>query len=821
MRRNAQFSTVIVGGGIVGCSIAYHLAQLGQRDILVLDKGDLFHNDGSSSHAPGVLGLVTGEPMLTNWATYSAELYTQLGCFHRVGGIDIALTDATEHELKRRHGLALARGLPARYIDRDECESLFPHMNHDAIKALLLHEHDGITHGPTICAALARQCGDAVEFWPNTPITGLKADNNHISAVVTEVGEHIEAEQIVLATNIWGATLAEQVGITVPMLAAQHQYVVTEPLPMLQNEMVDVRMPNLRFFDYGIYVRQHQKAYGFGSYHHAPRMVRASQVGKTALKPFTPEDFEAAWQIMHTPLPACAGSQFARAFNGMFGFTVDDRPILGETAAVRGLWLALGAWVTHAGGVGRTLSQWMVNGAPDCDVHSADVNRFHEHQKTRHFIFKRSATHYQQHLQVIHPEEPWGEPRNIRHAPYHHQLTALGAVFDEFAGWEMAQWYEANASLVEKYRDHMPTRDEWGGRHWSQICVAEHLATREAAGLFNINGLTRVEVSGSDATAFLERLCANRINKPIGKITYTTLLNQNGKIVADLIVVRLETERYLLITSTLHGQHDLAWLQKHQQGDVQIADVSDAWTGVAVWGPKAREILRGLSSADLSDTAFPYYTAQQIHIGDIPVLALRMSFVGELGWELHAPIEYGEQLWETVWAAGQSHNMIAAGSVALDSLSKEMGYVIYGYDINADRTPYEAGLGWAVKLNGHDFIGRTALLQQRREGVKHKLCTLVFDSAEGFALGGEPVLAGDTCIGYITSANGGYSIGKHIAYAYLPVEYCHVGTQLSVEYFGRRFAATVAIQPLYQLGLTHFPQKFNFWKKLNFSSRQN
>ncbi|MEM7336695.1 MAG: FAD-dependent oxidoreductase [Chloroflexota bacterium] len=795
MRRNEQVNIVIIGGGIVGCSIAYHLSQLGERDIWVLDKGPLFDNDGSSSHAPGILGLVTGEPTLTHWAQYSANLYADLGCFQRVGGMDIALTVTTEQALKRRHGLALARGLPARYIDRDEREALFPHINHQHIKATLLHEHDGMTNGPTVCAALADRCGDAVTFLANTAVAQLQVNKNRITGVTTQDGTQIQAERVVLASNIWGATLAEQVGITVPMLAAQHQYVVTEPLPLLHEETADVRMPNLRYFDYGIYVRQHHQAYGFGSYHHAPRMVKANDVGRTAIKPFTPTDFDAAWMLMQEQLPACAERSFERSFNGMFGFTIDDQPILGETPAVRGLWLALGSWVTHAGGVGQTLAQWMVNGVPNCDTYFADANRFHDHQKTAHFIHMRSGSHYQQHLQVVHPKEPWGEPRNIRQAPYHAQMVKLGAAFDEFAGWEMAQWYEANAPLLEKYREQMPNRDEWGGRHWSPISAAEHLATRSAAGLFNINGLTRIEVSGSDATKFLEWMCANRVDKPVGKITYTTLLNKQGKIVADLIVVRQEADRYLLITSTLHGQHDLAWLRFHQQGDVQIADVSKTWTGVAVWGPKAREVLRPLTQTNLNDAVFPYYTFQHIQLDHLPTLALNMSFVGEAGFELHVPVEYGAALWDLVWEAGRPHGLVPVGSVALDSLSKEKGYLIYGHDINGDYTPYEAGLGWAVKKNG-EFNGRSALIQQKKDGVKKRRCTLTFNTPDGFALGSEPVLAGNKCVGHVTSANGGYAVGQHIAYAYLPIQYCRIGTQLQVEYLGKRYDVTVAKQPL-------------------------
>ena len=357
------------------------------------------------------------------------------------------------------------------------------------------------------------------------------------------------------------------------------------------------RMPNLRYFDYGIYVRQHQQAYGFGSYYHQSRMVKATDLGKTAIHPFTPADFEPAWELIQTQLPACKGAEFGRAFNGMFGFTVDDKPILGETPDVRGLWFALGSWVTHAGGVGRTLAEWLISGTSDCDIHDFNINRFHAHQKTDEYILKRSGTHYQQHLQIVHPKEAWGQPRNMRHAPYHERMVAHGAVFDEFAGWEMAQWYEGNRPLVETYADKIMKRDEWGSRHWSPICAAEHLATRENAGLFNINGLTRIAVTGAGATAFLDRMCANRIDKPVGSIVYTTLLNAYGRVVADLIVVRRAEQNYLLITSTLHGQHDLAWLGLHQrqEDEIQITDVSTSWSGLAVWGPKAYQILDSLT----------------------------------------------------------------------------------------------------------------------------------------------------------------------------------------------------------------------------------
>ena len=346
-------NVIIIGGGIVGTSIAYHLAQRGEQDIVVFDKGRLFDNDGSSSHAPGILGLSTASPTLTGWAHYSARLYRELGCFFNVGGLDLALTDATERELQRRHGLAMARGLATRFVDAEEREALFPQISPE-VRTALFHPQDGMTHGPTIARTMAESVRDFVTFRPRTPVAKLLRDGDRISGVLTARGEVVLADRVVLAANIWGAILAQQVGITVPMLAAEHQYVITESLKPLAQVSTEPHMANLRFFDHGIYVRQHGHSYGFGSYHHPVHMVAAQNVGTTAINDFRATEFDPAWQLIQHYLPACSGAEFIQSFNGMFGFTVDDQPILGETPDLRGLWLALGAWVTHAGGVGRT-----------------------------------------------------------------------------------------------------------------------------------------------------------------------------------------------------------------------------------------------------------------------------------------------------------------------------------------------------------------------------------------------------------------------------------------------------------------------------------
>jgi glycine cleavage system aminomethyltransferase T/glycine/D-amino acid oxidase-like deaminating enzyme len=801
MQQHARL--IIVGAGIVGCSAAYHLAKLGWRDIVVLDKGDLFENDGSTSHAPGGMFLTNPSKMMTEFAKYSRRLYAELELdgapiLYGVGGLEVARTPERWHDLRRKQGWARSYGLESHLISPAEVRELVPILDDAVIHGAYYVPADAVAKGARVTEAMARgaQAGGAVVFYPNTPVLDIEVQNGRVTAVVAEQGR-IEAEQVLLCTNIWGPLLAAKLGITIPLQAAQHLYTVSTPLAALAGETREVVHPLMRDQDISMYYRQQFDCYGVGSYRHEPLMVDPRDLEKTAKKPFTPDHFTEAWNAAQELLPALRGADLQTKFNGMFAFTIDGYPVMGETT-VQGLWSCIGLWLTHAGGAGKAIAEWMTDGAPSMDLREADITRFQPHQLTRPYIAERCAQNYREVYDIIHPLQPIERPRNVRLSPFHPRLVGQQAYFFQSGGWEVAQWHEANARLLEIYEDRIPRRDGWAAQFWSPIQGAEHLHVRERVGMFNLAALAVVEVAGPGALAFLNRLTANQVDRPVGKIVYTSLLDQNGHIVADLTVVRRAPDRFWMITGGGVLPHDRAWIERHapRDGSVTITDVSSAYATVGLWGPHARDVLARVAEEDVSNAAFPFYSARRLTIDTVPVYALRISYAGELGWELYAPTEYALRLWDALWEAGQPHNIVAAGSGAFDSLRLEKGYRLWGADIHTDYNPFEAGIGWAVRLDKGEFLGRDALLKAKEAGLSRKLCCLKVD-APGVLLGKEPILVNGTPVGYVTSANYGYSAGSFIAYGYLPIAHAAPGTRVEVEFFGERFGATVSDEPLF------------------------
>lgn len=800
---------VIIGAGIVGASAAYHLAQLGWRDILVVDQGPLFETGGSTCHAPGLVFQTNPSKMMTHFAQYTIKLFNELEsqgppAFYPVGGIEVAYTSERWEDLKRKHGWAQSYGLESYLISPAEVKGHIPLLDDKVIRGGYYVPSDGDAKAVRLVTAMAEQAKalGAAEFYGNTQVTDIEVARGHVRAVVTDQGR-IETESVLLCTNIWAPVLSEKVGVKIPLMAVEHQYLISEPLEELAGETREIVHPILRHQDFSMYFRQHADAYGIGSYKHEPLLVDPHDLGKSAMLPFTAEHFGVAHQAAVELLPALQGKDFPTCFNGMFAFTADGMPILGPAAAVDGLWVAAGVWVTHAGGVGRAIAEWMTGGVPGMDLHEADISRFHPHVFTRSYLHARCAQQYREVYDIIHPLQQMQNPRSLRLSPFHARLQALGGVFFESSGWERPQWYESNRKLLEgKYREQAPVREGWAGRYWSPIQAAEHLATRENVAMVELSAFTKIEVGGPGALPFLERLAANRIDRPTGKIVYTSLLDPNGGIQCDLTITRLAEDRFLVLTGGGVGMHDLAWIRRNapHDGSVYVLDVSSQYSAIGLWGPRAREVLQPVCEQDLSNQAFPYYTAQSLSIDSLPALALRLSYVGELGWEIYVPTEYGMRLWDTLWEAGEPHGVIAAGGGAFDSLRLEKGYRLWGADLHTGYNPYQAGLDWAVRLDKGDFIGREALLRLRDQGLSRKLCCLTFDEPGDVALGKEPILDGDRVLGYVTSTNTGYSVGKHILYGYLPVEYAREGVQVQVEYFGRRCPATVSHDPLYDPG---------------------
>lgn len=800
-----QARIVIIGAGIVGVSTAYHLYKRGWRDVVVVDQNDLFETHGSTSHAPGLVFQTNSSKLMTEFAMYTVNLMKQFDSpekrtVYQTGGIEVARSEARLAELHRRCGFATAYGLEARVITPAEVKEMIPIINEKEIYGGYYVPSDADAKSVNFVeklAAAASQDG-AVSFYGGVKVTDIDFETHkgHVTAVITPKGR-IETEQVLLCTNIWSPVLGDKVGLPIPLMGVEHLYAITEPLPDLANHQAEVEHPILRDQDYSMYYRQHHGAYGIGSYQHESLLVNPYELHERAMRPFTPEHFEPAIASTELLLPALKGKELATKFNGMFSFTIDGMPVMGEAPRLKGFWVACGVWVTHSGGVGRAMADWLTDGGVDTDLREADLNRFHEFMLTPSYIKARCYTQYDEVYDLLHPLQQLVNPRDVRLSPFHARIEAQQPELHQSAGWERAHWCEANAPLVEQYD--VPHRTGWEAREWSPIQGGEHLATRERVAMYDLTAFTKIEVSGPGALAFLEYLAANKIEQPIGKVIYTAMCDEKGGIRADLTITQLEAERFMVLTGGANGMLDLAWLRQHAptDGSVTITDVTSHYCAIGLWGPKARDVLAAICEEDVSNEAFPYFTAKKLNLGPVPAFALRVSYVGELGWEIYARTEFGLKLWDMLWQAGQAHEMIVGGFGAFDSLRLEKGYRSWGADIHSDYNPYEAGLGWAVKLKKGDFLGREALLKIKEAGVKQKLCCLTLNNG-GMALGKEPILNMDgERLGYVTSANYGYSVGLHIVYGYLPLEYASEGTTVQVKYFDRLYAATVTNEPLF------------------------
>ena len=803
---------IIIGAGIVGCSVAYHLTRRGWRDIVVVDQGPLFDTGGSSSHAPGLVFQTNASKLMTTLAKDTVQLYSGLEldgqpCWYGVGSLEVAYTTERWQDLHRKLGFAKSYGLEASLISPQETHDLVPLLDSGVIHGAYHVPSDGIAKPVRAAEAMSRDAQDhGAAFYGNTTVTDVIVKAGRVHGVETTAGR-ITAEMVLICAGIWGPRVGRMAGVSIPLMPVQHQYARTAPLPALQGETREVVHPIVRHQDYAMYFRQEADCYGVGSYKHEPLVVDADDIlspaeakPAPAMMDFTPEHFTVARRAAGVLFPALRDLELTDAFNGMFSFTPDGLPILGESPQVNGLWVAEAVWITHGGGVGNVVAEWMTNGVTSLDLREADYNRFPAHAHTPAYVKARGAQQYREVYDIIHPQQQLENPRNVRCSPFQPRLEALGAVFFESAGWERPQWYGANEDLITECA--VPVRSGWEAQQWSPIQAGEHRATRERAAMYDLTAFTKIEVSGPSALEFLQSITANQLDRPVGKVVYTAMLNRNAGIQCDLTLTRLARDRFLVLTGGASGTRDLAWMRSHapDDGSVAISDVTSEYCGIGLWGPKAREVLQRVCHEDVSNRAFPYFASKQVTIGAAPARALRVSYVGELGWEIYVPTEYGLNVWDALWEAGQAIGIVAAGGGAFESLRLEKGYRLWGTDIHTEYNPYEAGLGWAVKLNKGNFLGREALMRIREAGIERRLCCLTMSDPNQVVLGKEPILDGERVLGYVTSANVGYTVGRSIAYGYLPLEYAMTGTTVEIEYFGRRYEATVTYEPLYDPG---------------------
>ncbi|MFF4947843.1 FAD-dependent oxidoreductase [Streptomyces chattanoogensis] len=812
-RTRAQSSRVVViGAGIVGCSLADELTARGWAEVTVLEQGPLPAPGGSTSHAPGLVFQTAPSRTMTGFAAYTVRKFGALEadglpCFHPVGGLEIATTEARWADLHRKAGLAASWGVRGELLTPHQCKQLWPMLDETWLHGGFHTPDDGLARAVPACRAqIARAERRGARFLERHTVTGIEREGGRVTGVVTDRGT-FPADHVVSAAGFWGPVIGAMAGVDVPLLPLAHQYARTAPLPELaglDGSRGEAGRPILRFQDRDLYFREHADPaggrIGIGSYAHRPMPVDPFTVPAfddapvmPSSLPFTPQDFAPSWQDSVGLLPALGASRIEEGFNGVFSFTPDGMPVLGESRRLRGFWLAEAVWVTHSAGVAKAVAEWMTDGRPAVDIHECDLSRFEDAQRSPAYIADRGARNFIEVYDVIHPLQPMDRPRPLRTSPFYPRQQELGAYFLEGGGWERPHWYEANAPLAAAVE--LPERDAWSARYWSPIAAAEARATREGVALYDMTPLRRLEVTGPGALDFLQHMTTNNLRKKPGAVTYTLLLDGTGGIRSDLTVARLAPDRFQI---GANSPADLDWLLRHAPSGVHLRDITSGTCCIGVWGPLARDLVQPLTRDDFSHQGFGYFRAKETYLGHVPVTALRLSYVGELGWELYTTADLGLRLWDTLWEAGREHGAIAAGRSAFNSLRLEKGYRAWGTDMTDEHHPYEAGVGFAVRRD-KDFVGREAL--EALAPPSRRLTPLLLDDPAAVVLGKEPVHVAGTPAGYVTSAAYGYTLGRCIAYAWLPP--LATGTRVDIEYFGEKIPATVADEPLFDPKMTH------------------
>ncbi len=798
-----SFRVVVIGGGVAGASIAYHLAERGLgADTVLLERSEL--TSGSTFHSAGLVGQLRSSVSLTRMMMYSTSLYRRLGAetgidvgWREVGSLRLAGSPERMQELERLAGSGQTFGLPLQIVSTDSALARWPLFDPTEILGAAWLPTDGQLDPSNLTFALvegARRGG--VEVRTNTRVTGVDVAAGRVRGVTTQEHGPIEAETVINAGGMYAWQIGRLAGVEVPVVPFEHMYVLTEPI-----EGITPDLPTMRDPDRLVYFRG--EAGGglvMGGYERNPQAWHVHDGPPADFNhQLLPDDWERFGPIAEAAtslVPAIAAAGIASSINGPEAFSPDGEFLLGETE-LRGFYVATGFGahgIAGAGGIGKVMAEWVVDGEPAWDLWRMDVRRFGPHYRSRRYSETRATEIYATNYDIHYPGQERLAGRPLKMAPTYGRLEALGAVFGEKAGWERANWFASNEDPA--FEDRRPFG--WAGEVWSTAIVVEHLACRERAALFDESSFAKIEVSGSGAEAFLLRMCAGGVDRAPGRVTYTQLLNQRGGIECDLTVTRIAEDRFLLVTGTAFGAHDLAWLRKHlvpDEDSIHVRDVTSSMACFGLWGPRARDVLAGVCADDLSTDAFPFMTAQRITVGDAPVLTVRVTYVGELGWELYAPSELAVHVWDTLMAAGASNGMVPAGYRAIDTLRLEKGYRAWGSDITPEDDPVEAGLGWAVREGG-GFIGAEALAAKGRARERALAC-LVLEDPRAMVLGVEPVFQGDDVIARVTSGGAGYAIGASIAFAYLPTRLTDPGTRLAVRVFDRIVPAELVQAPLW------------------------
>jgi sarcosine dehydrogenase len=797
---------VIVGGGIVGCSTAYHLAHLGWTDTVLLERGQL--TCGSTFHAAGLVGQLRSSAGTTQLLGYSVDLYRRLEAetgqatgWKMNGGLRLACNAERWEEVKRQATTATSFGLDMHLLSPREAHELWPLMDIDDLVGAAFIPTDGQANPSDITMALAKGARLAgATIIENAPVERIDVVDGRITGVVTPNGR-IDCEIVVLCAGQWTRQLAATVGVCVPLMSIQHQYVITEPMDVPRN------LPTLRDPDRLTYYKEEVGGLVMGGYEPNPKPWAAAS--RRVPEDFTFQLLDADWdhfaptmELAIGRVPRLAEVGINQLINGPESFTPDGMFILGEAPELRNCFVGAGFnafGIAAGGGAGMALAEWVVNGAPPYDMWNADIRRFGRPHRSNEWARTRTLEAYAKHYTMTWPSEEYASGRPLRRSPLYDRLLAHGACFGEKLGWERPNWFASTDADEQPFDVY-----SYGRQNWFAAVGREHDAIRNTAGLIDQTSFAKFVLKGPDALAALGWICANDIDKPVGSLTYTQMLNQRGGIECDLTVGRSREQEFYIVTGTGSATHDFDWIERNVPAgaNAQLVDVTSGSAVLALMGPNSRAILRALTDDDLSNEAFPFATMRRIGLAGCEVDALRITYVGELGYELHLPVEFAATVYDELVAAGRPFGIVNAGYRAIESCRLEKGYRAWGYDIGPDHTPHEAGLAWAVKdRSGVDFLGRRAVAAQRSHGVRKRMAGFTTDPSV-VLLGRETIYRDGERVGWLSSAGFGYTVDRSIGYGYIrhpdvvTAEFVNSGSY-ELEVATERVPCEVSLQPFY------------------------
>ena len=811
-------NVVVIGAGIVGNSVVKHLANLGWRDIVQIDKGPLPNPGGSTGHASNFIFPVDHNKEMAHLTMDSQRQYEEMGVSTTSGGIEVARTEERMHELQRRMTSAKAWDVEAHLVSPSEVTDLVPFLDDSVII--------GGFYTPSVSVVDSLQAGtlqrefalnlDALTLAPVTEVMDVTTEGGRVTGVMTNKG-YIAADNVVICCGVWAPRIARMAGATIPLTPAVHQMIDVGPIEVLQATNSEIAYPIVRDMDTYCYERQTGGSMEVGSYAHRPIFhhpdtipsIEESRLSPTEL-PLTMDDFDPQLEQAIELMPMLGDAEMRYGINGLLSLTPDAMPLVGETVEVNNLWSANAVWIKEGPATGEALAQWMTQGYPEVDPHASDIARFYQYARTERHVLARCHEHFNKTYGIVHPREQWDSERNLRVSSLKATTDELGAVYFEAGGWERPHWYESNSALVDKFADQIDERPhEWDRRWWSPIQNAEHLQLRETVGMIDLSAFALFDIKGPGVVEYMQKMTVNQVDKPVGSSVYTPLLTEEGGFRSDLTIMRMGEQHYKVATGGFDGGRDSYWFQKWMpdDGSVIFNDVTSSMTTIGVWGPNARKLVEKVTDDDVSNEGFPYGTNMQASIGSVPVTMFRISYVGDLGWEIYTNMEHGPELWNTLWESGQDLGVVPVGAGVYGTTGRiEKGYRLMGAELESEYNPVEAGLA-RPRVKSADFIGKEAYMAARDQDPAAVCCTLSMESHvsdSGIARfpsgGNEPVLDmnGDRIVdakgrvSRVTTAGAAPSLGTYLLLTYLPPEHQEEGKDLQIMYQNELFPVNVA-----------------------------